>query len=106
MCFALRRCAVVLLMFVGLLCRAKVQDGEWTPGVTREGPPAITRTTADINKASAEHDADAKEHGKKFRTFLRPTRVEVPEFNESISTNTDLPPPSYQLNPAIATPTI
>ncbi|MGZ4964177.1 MAG: hypothetical protein ACXWC8_16585, partial [Limisphaerales bacterium] len=88
-----------------LACSVASAEPEWKVGVPQTGDQAITRTTAEINAASAAVDADTKIHGKKLRNFPHHIKVEVPELNTAL-TNSDLPPPSFQLNPNIATPAL
>jgi hypothetical protein len=99
------RVAVCLVTFISLVGRAKNVEQDWTAGVTRNGDKAITRKTSDINDATAAADADEKVKGKKIRNFPKHMKVEVPEETGATAA-TPLPPPSTQLNPNIATPSI
>ncbi|MDB6058651.1 MAG: hypothetical protein JWO95_2495, partial [Verrucomicrobiales bacterium] len=94
----------VTLAFVSLICSSALAKPD-TDGLPQVGEAAITRTTADINAASAASDVDTKVHGKKIRNFPRKIRVEVPAPNTQM-TNSELPAPSFQLNPNIATPSV
>src|SRR5690242_6377120 len=92
------------------VCAKRVKPDAPTLGEPETGAPGITRKSADINAASAVADAATAIHGKKFHNFPHASRggdVEFPEATGSTGgTGSDLPPPSFSLNPKIATPAL